>query len=78
LRKPLETFYPVGWLSLALKGFWALWNNIYECVRCYDLSMVVLLRDFGPKRIIFMNACVVITVAMVMLLKYFRPYGQYL
>jgi hypothetical protein len=42
------------------------------------VAMVVLLRDFGPKRILFMNVCVVITVAMVMLLNYFRPYRQYL
>jgi hypothetical protein len=34
----------------------------------------LLLRDFGPYEIIFMNVCVVITVTMVMLLRDFRPY----
>jgi uncharacterized YccA/Bax inhibitor family protein len=34
-----------------------------------------LLRDSGPYRIIFMNACVVTTVTMVMLLGDFGPYG---
>jgi hypothetical protein len=29
----------------------------------------LLLRDFGPYGIIFMNVCVVITVAMVMMLR---------
>jgi hypothetical protein len=31
--------------------------------------------DFGPYGIIYMNMCVVITVAVVMLLKDFGPYG---
>jgi hypothetical protein len=35
----------------------------------------LLLRDFGPCGIIFMNVCVVISVDMVMLLRDFRPYG---
>jgi hypothetical protein len=26
----------VGWWSFAVKGFWALWDNIYECVCCYN------------------------------------------
>jgi hypothetical protein len=34
----------------------------------------LLLRDFGPYGIIFMNVCVVITVAMVILLQDFGPY----
>jgi hypothetical protein len=42
-------------------------NEIY----LYDKEVLVgdhlLLRDFGPYGIIFMNVCVVITVAMVML-----------
>jgi uncharacterized YccA/Bax inhibitor family protein len=38
------------------------------------VAMVMLLRDFGPYGIIFMNMCV-ITVAMVMLLRDFGPYG---
>jgi hypothetical protein len=35
----------------------------------------LLLRDFGPYKIIFMNVCVVITIAMAMLLDNFEPYG---
>jgi hypothetical protein len=35
----------------------------------------LLLRDFGPYRIIFMNVPVVTTVAMVILLRDFGPYG---
>jgi hypothetical protein len=38
----------------------------------------LLLRDFGPYVIIFMNVCVVITVAMVMLLRDFGPSAFYL
>jgi hypothetical protein len=41
---PLETIglYPsnikvlAGWWSFVVKGFWALWNDIYECVYCYN------------------------------------------
>jgi hypothetical protein len=25
----------VGWSFAVVKGFWALWDNIYECVGCY-------------------------------------------
>jgi hypothetical protein len=35
----------------------------------------VLLRDFGPYGIIFMNVFVVITVAMVMMFGDFGPHG---
>jgi hypothetical protein len=35
----------------------------------------LLLRDFGPYGIIFMNMCVVISVAEVMLLRDFGPHG---
>jgi uncharacterized YccA/Bax inhibitor family protein len=35
----------------------------------------LLLRDVGPYGIIFMNVCVVRTVAMVMQLRDFGPYG---
>jgi uncharacterized YccA/Bax inhibitor family protein len=35
----------------------------------------LLLRNFGPYVIIFMNVCVVITVAMVMLLRDFGRHG---
>jgi hypothetical protein len=35
----------------------------------------LLLRNFGPYGIIFINVCVVITIAMVMLLKDFGVYG---
>jgi hypothetical protein len=35
----------------------------------------LLSRDFGPYGIIFMNVCVVITVAMEMLLRAFGQYG---
>jgi hypothetical protein len=38
----------------------------------------LLLRDSGPYGIIFMNACVVITVAMVMMLRDFGPYGIFM
>jgi hypothetical protein len=37
----------------------------------------LFLRDFGPDGIIFMNVCVVTTVVMVMLLRYFGPYGDH-
>lgn len=30
----------------AVKGFWALWDNIYDCVTTF--AMIMLLRDFGP------------------------------
>jgi hypothetical protein len=33
----------------------------------------MLFWDFGPYGIIYMNMCVVMTVAMVMLLRYFGP-----
>jgi hypothetical protein len=36
---------------------------------------LLLLRNFGPYGIIFMNVCVLRAVAMVMLLKDFGPYG---
>jgi hypothetical protein len=26
----------VGWLPFTVEEFWALWNNIYECVCCYN------------------------------------------
>jgi hypothetical protein len=26
----------VGWWSLAVKGLWASWDNIYECLCCYN------------------------------------------
>jgi hypothetical protein len=42
---------------------------------CYVVCGHVLLRDFWPYEIIFMNLCVVITVAMAMLLKDFGSYG---
>jgi hypothetical protein len=35
----------------------------------------LLLRNFGSYGIIFINVCVVVTVAMVMLLRDFEPYG---
>jgi hypothetical protein len=35
----------------------------------------LLLQDFGPYVIIFMNACAVTTVTMIMLLRDFGPYG---
>jgi uncharacterized YccA/Bax inhibitor family protein len=37
---------------------------------------ILLLRDFGPYGIIFINVCVVTTVAMVMLLRDFGLYGD--
>jgi hypothetical protein len=39
------------------------------------VAFVILLRDFGPYRIIFVNVCVVIMVFVVMLLRVFGPYG---
>jgi uncharacterized YccA/Bax inhibitor family protein len=37
------------------------------------VAMGMMFRDFGPYGIIFMNVCVVITVATIMLLKDFEP-----
>jgi hypothetical protein len=34
----------------------------------------LLLRDYGPYRIIFINVCVIITDAMLMILRNFGPY----
>jgi hypothetical protein len=42
-----------GGLSFAVKGFWALWDKIYECVFVI-VAMVLMLRDFGPYGIRFM------------------------
>jgi hypothetical protein len=39
------------------------------------VAMVMLLRDFRPYGIIFINVYVVITVTMVMMLRDFRPDG---
>jgi hypothetical protein len=58
-------------------------NNI-DVIKCiYYMQVLVawfirdnlILRGFGPYKIIFMNVCVVITVAMVMLLRDFGSYG---
>jgi hypothetical protein len=37
------------------------------------VSMIMLLRDFGPYGIIFMNVCVIKIVVMLLLLRYFWP-----
>jgi hypothetical protein len=46
--------------------------------KCWQLGWLVgdplCLRDFGPYGIIFINVCVIITVAMVMLLGIFGSY----
>jgi hypothetical protein len=41
-------------MVMMLRDFWALWDNIYECV-VVTVAMVMLLRDFGPCGIVFMN-----------------------
>jgi hypothetical protein len=41
--------------SDAVKGFWALWDNIYECMCCLLCCHGSALRDFEADRIIFMN-----------------------
>jgi hypothetical protein len=48
---------------------------VYTISKSWLVGNYLLLRDFGPYGIIFMNVCVVITVAMVMQLKGFQPYG---
>jgi hypothetical protein len=36
----------LNWLLMfAVKGFWALWDNIYECKFVMTVAMVMLLRD---------------------------------
>jgi hypothetical protein len=61
---------------LLLKGFWVLWDNIYD-VYVVAIVMVMLLWDLEPCGIIFMLCAllVIITVAMVMLFWEFGPYG---
>jgi hypothetical protein len=49
-------------LQLKIEKLWLVGDNL-------------LLRDFGLYWIIFMNVCVIITVAMVKILRYFWPYG---
>jgi hypothetical protein len=44
----------------AVKGFWTLWDNIYECVFVITFAIVMLLRDFGPYGIIFMTVCLLL------------------
>jgi hypothetical protein len=52
---------------------------VYIIGKCWQLDWFVgdhiLSEDFGPYGIIFMHACVVITVSMVMLLSDFGPCG---
>jgi hypothetical protein len=36
----------VGWGSCVVKGFWALWNHIYECVRCYNRCNGNVIKKF--------------------------------
>jgi hypothetical protein len=38
----------------AVKGFWALWSNIYDVCVVTTVTMIMLLRDFGPYGVIFM------------------------
>jgi hypothetical protein len=45
--------------------------------KCWLVSKHLLLSDFRPYVIIFMNVWVVITVAMVMLLRNFGSYGDH-
>jgi hypothetical protein len=49
---------------------------IYRPNRQVLVGEHLLLRDFGPYGIIFMNVCVVITVATVLLLRGFGPDGD--
>jgi hypothetical protein len=44
----------------AVKGSWALWDNIYDVCAAITVAMVMLVRDFGPNRIIFMTVCVLL------------------
>jgi hypothetical protein len=32
IEKQVSVSCLVGWWSFAVKGFWALWDNIYECM----------------------------------------------
>jgi hypothetical protein len=59
----------------AVKGFWALRDNIYECSYVVTVAMVTLVRDFVLYGILFMDMCIVITVAIVMLC-YKEVYGK--
>jgi hypothetical protein len=50
-------------------------ESVYIIGKCWLVGEHLLLMDFRPYGIIFMNVCVVITVAMVMLLRDFVPSG---
>jgi hypothetical protein len=42
----------------AVKGFWALWDNVYEFVCCYNRCHSDAVLGFGPYWVIFMTVCV--------------------
>jgi hypothetical protein len=42
---------------------------------CWLVGNYLLLSDFGPYGVIFMNVCVIVMVAMAMWLGVFGPYG---
>jgi hypothetical protein len=43
--------------GVAIKEFYAVWYNIYECACCYTVAMVIKLRDFGTYGLVFMIMC---------------------
>jgi hypothetical protein len=49
----------VAWLAGCLVGgFWALWDNVKECVYCYSRCHSNAVKRFGSHEIIFMIMCV--------------------
>jgi hypothetical protein len=54
-RCHVKAFGLLAWLSLAVKGLWALWDNTYDVCVVTTVTMVMLSRDSGPYGIIFMT-----------------------
>jgi hypothetical protein len=59
-------------------GFWALWDNIYVCVFCYNPFNSNAVKGLWPLWDNIYNVHVVITVAIVMRLRDFGPYEVFL
>jgi hypothetical protein len=47
----------VGYDHLQLRGFWTIWDNIYEHCVVITIAIIILLMDLGPYGIIFMTMC---------------------
>jgi hypothetical protein len=50
-------FILAGGFSFSVKGFRAIWDDIYYVVVVITVDPVMLLRDFGPYGIIFVPVC---------------------